>query len=259
MQKPPLTCGLLQLTNGFSWEQITIGHSGADTFMLSGSTGKRYLKTQPVSSVESLWQEKARMEWLQGKLPVPEVLHYEKDDVNEYLMVSEIPGMDASQRSYETMLPQLMNQLAVGLRAIHEVKISDCPFDERLDRKIAEAARRVENRLVDQQDFDEVRQGCTAEELLERLIRQKPADEDLVFTHGDYCLPNVILKDGQVSGFIDWGRAGIADRYQDLALAIRSIKHNFGEEHVGQFLDAYGMKQLDEPKVFYYQLMDEFF
>jgi aminoglycoside phosphotransferase len=259
MQKPPLTGGLLQLTNGFAWKRITIGHSGADTFMLSGSTGNRYLKIQPVSSVESLWQVKARMEWLLGKLPVPEVLHYERDEVNEYLIVSEIPGMDASHRSYETMLPQLMRQLAVGLRAIHEVKINDCPFDERLDRKIAEAARRVENRLVDQQDFDEVRQGCTAEELLERLIRQKPGDEDLVFTHGDYCLPNVILKDGQVSGFIDWGRAGIADRYQDLALAIRSIKYNFGEEHVGQFLDAYDIKHLDEPKVLYYQLMDEFF
>jgi aminoglycoside phosphotransferase len=83
--------------------------------------------------------------------------------------------------------------------------------------------------------------------------------EDLVFTHGDYCLSNIMISDGEVSGFIDWGRGGVADRYQDLALAIRSIIYNFGKEHVPLFLDAYGVKELDEAKIYDYQLLDEFF
>jgi aminoglycoside phosphotransferase len=57
----------------------------------------------------------------------------------------------------------------------------------------------------------------------------------------------------------DWGRAGIADRYQDIALAIRSIGYNFGNAYVQAFLDAYGLTAVDEAKVHYYQLMDEFF
>ncbi|SDP06533.1 Phosphotransferase enzyme family protein [Paenibacillus sp. yr247] len=88
---------------------------------------------------------------------------------------------------------------------------------------------------------------------------KKPITEDLVFTHGDYCLPNIIINNGKVHGFIDWGRAGVADRYQDLALAIRSIKYNFGNEYIYAFLDNYGLTELDESKVIYYQLMDEFF
>ena len=51
--------------------------------------------------------------------------------------------------------------------------------------------------------------------------------EELVFTHGDYCLPNSFIKDNKTVGFIDLGNAGIADKWQDLALCIRSLEHNF--------------------------------
>ena len=36
------------------------------------------------------------------------------------------------------------------------------------------------------------------------------------------------------------GRAGIADRYKDIALAVRSIRHNCGGAFVQPFLDEYG-------------------
>ena len=44
--------------------------------------------------------------------------------------------------------------------------------------------------------------------------------------HGDYCLPNIILKEHTVSGYIDVALAGVGDRYQDLALAVRSLAYN---------------------------------
>jgi kanamycin kinase/aminoglycoside 3'-phosphotransferase-2 len=43
-----------------------------------------------------------------------------------------------------------------------------------------------------------------------------------------------------------------------LALAIRSIRYNFGEEMVPFFLNEYG-SEVDETKIEYYQLLDEFF
>jgi len=250
---------LAKLTNGYSWERITIGHSDALTFLLKGHSYNQYIKIQPNNSIDNLYHEKEKLEWLQGKLSVPEVLYYDKDEVNEFLLITEIKGINASDKSYETNLPYLMEQLALGIKTIHSLSVESCPFNKNLDVKIEDAKRRVENGLVDEEDFDEVRKGLKATELIKELISKKPINEDLVFTHGDFCLPNIIIDKGKVSGFIDLGRAGVSDRYQDLALIIRSITSNFGKKCIPFFLKEYGVKELDESKIFYYQLMDEFF
>ncbi|MDN4607685.1 APH(3') family aminoglycoside O-phosphotransferase [Sporosarcina highlanderae] len=250
---------LAKLTNGFDWEQITIGHSEAMTFLLKGSLANQFLKVQPVHSVERLFDEKEKLDWLEGKLPVPRVLYYEKDEANEYLLMSELKGVIASDQSHRGNLSAMLESLGAGLKTIHSVRIDSCPFNQSLEVKIEEAKNRVGQGLVDEDDFDEVRRGRKAIELFEELVLKRPLDEELVFTHGDYCLPNVIIEKQKVSGFIDWGRAGIADKYQDLALAIRSITSNFGKEYVPFFLTGYGMTDLDETKVDFYQLLDEFY
>ncbi|WP_252504366.1 APH(3') family aminoglycoside O-phosphotransferase [Sporosarcina sp. Marseille-Q4943] len=250
---------LAKLTNGFSWEPITIGHSEAKTFLLKGSHSNQYLKVQPINSVERLYDEKVKLEWLEGKLPVPRVLFYGEDEENEYLLTSEIKGVNASDQSHRAVLPSMLESVGSGLKAVHRVSVDDCPFILSLDVKIKEAKKRVEQEQVDEDDFDEGRRGRKAGELFEELIFNKPLHEELVITHGDFCLPNIVVENGRVSGLIDWGRAGVADKYQDLALAIRSISSNFGKEYVPYFLAGYGVTDVDESRVDYYQLMDEFF
>lgn len=250
---------LAELTDGFSWEPITIGHSEAMTFLLRGSHSNRYLKVQRRNSVERLFAEKEKLEWLEGKLPVPRVLFYGEDEENEYLLMSEVNGLNAADQSHHEDLPSMLQSLGAGLKSIHRVPIDDCPFDQSLGVKIEEAKNRVNQGLVDEDDFDKVREGRKTRDLFKELITKRPLHEELVFTHGDFCLPNVIVENKRVSGYIDWGRAGVADKYQDLALAIRSISSNFGKEYVCFFLEGYGITNLDETKVDYYQLMDEFF
>ncbi|WP_211240877.1 phosphotransferase [Hamadaea tsunoensis] len=78
--------------------------------------------------------------------------------------------------------------------------------------------------------------------------------EDLVVCHGDYCLPNAFLEDGSpdgtaVTGYIDLGGLAVADRWYDLAVALRSLEqpYNLGPGYGAVFLDAYGAK-MDERK-----------
>ena len=243
-----------------TWKQVTIGESGAYTYLLSDEqVQNRYLKIMPRELKKSMEREVELLKWLEGKLPVPKVLLFISDTEYEYLLMTEVKGTHSCDPSFGSDLPKLVRLLAKGLRMIHSIDIKNCSFDERLSIKLKEAEYRVINGLVNEDDFDDIRHGRKAVDLFQELFVSKPANEDLVFTHGDYCLPNIIIYNGDISGFIDWGRGGIADRYQDLALAARSLAYNFDAKWIPLLFKEYGIDNIDYSKIEYYKLLDEFF
>jgi aminoglycoside phosphotransferase len=245
---------------GYTWNEMMIGKSSAKTYCLQGRHHPTiFLKVDQNWPRRELLEEKRVLEWLSGKLPVATVLLFDEDDNNDYLLISGIPGVDAANTVGSMRNAELVTLLAKGLRMVHGVHIDDCPFERNLDRMIAVAGFNVKHKLVHEWDFADIRRGKTAEELYEELLHLRPADEDLVFTHGDYCLPNIIIHQQEIGGFIDLHRAGIADRYQDIALAIRSIGSNIGPGHEQLFLEKYGISEPDFGKIEYYMLLDEFF
>jgi aminoglycoside phosphotransferase len=70
-----------------------------------------------------------------------------------------------------------------------------------------------------------------------------------------------MIQGGEISGFIDFDRAGIADRYQDIALFLRSFARNIEipMEIKETFCGAYEIESLDDEKLYYYRLLDELF
>ena len=102
--------------------------------------------------------------------------------------------------------------------------------------------------------------------LLEWLWENRPK-EDLALSHGDYCLPNVFGMGAEVSGYIDLGRTGIADKWCDIALCYRSLSHNYSGRYHGRSYGAYDdlllFRELglepDWEKIRYYILLDELF
>ena len=112
--------------------------------------------------------------------------------------------------------------------------------------------------LVNESDFDIENRGKSAANLFQKL--QQDFNEDLVFTHCDYSFPNIICHGSRVSGVVDLGRAGIADRYQDISLFLRSFKFNFGNVDLKLFLNSYKLiDDFDENKKSFYKKLDEFF
>jgi len=263
MSLDDLPADLQTLLVGASLHRVSSGESGTRVFRIVRSDGSAcYLKV-----ADALWQreellaEKERLHWLQGRLPVPQVYAFSADERRSFLLLSEIPGLESCDKTFERDIPAIVRLLAEGLRLIHRVKIDDCPFDRRLTNTIALAKRRVEAGLVDESDFDEQRRQRRTSELFETLLKSRPEMEDVVFTHGDYCLPNILIEPSppRIAGFIDWGRAGIADRYQDLALAARSLAYNFGPGWEPLLWEAYGLQTVDAAKIEFYKLLDEFF
>lgn len=267
MPDPPslhdLPVDLAMMLAGGQWHLMTIGSSGEPVYQITlPSSEVLYLKTAKAPFAGFLELEHERLLWLRGKLPVPEVRYFlgvaPAHDI--YLLTSAVPGLMTHELALRNDIATLVRSLADALRQVHNVPIDECPFDMRLDFRLKGATYRTEMGLVDEDDFDEVRRGRTASELLAELLALRPKDEDLAFTHGDFSLPNILFTpDLRQVGFVDWARGGIADRYQDIALACRSLAYNIGPEWIPLLLDAYGFGTGDAAKLHYYQLLDEFF
>ncbi|MCC3376029.1 APH(3') family aminoglycoside O-phosphotransferase [Cohnella sp. REN36] len=240
-----------------------VGHSGASVYRVDrdGETGaSAYLKIAPASPQDEGLEAEARaLDWLQGRFPAPRRLFFETFEGRDHLLMTEIAGRDGSDEELLARPETLVRLYAESLKALHALDIRDCPLDQRLEIKLQAAGRRVRGGLADEALQAEGAER-TAEDIYAQLLREQPAGEDLVFAHGDYCLPNIVLADGRLSGMIDLGRAGVADRYQDIALAIRSLRYNFGTDVYRElFAAAYGLPELDPEKVDYYILLDELF
>lgn len=103
-------------------------------------------------------------------------------------------------------------------------------------------------------------------ELLDWLFRNRP-EEEAVLSHGDYCLPNVFGKGNRLTGYLDLGRAGIADKWCDIALCYRSLSQNYSGRFHGKAYSGYDdlllFKEIgiapDWKKIRYYILLDELF
>ena len=247
-------------------ERVTIGESGAGVWRcaIEGSPPV-YLKAAPLGARLHLDQEAGRLRWMKERdLPVPAVRDCGRIGSTEFLLLEQVPGLAASESQWASRLPEAIAAIGAGLARVHRTSISDCPFDQRIASQIAAARQRVTAGLVREDDFDDIRAGRSTADLFEELLSTVPADEDLVFTHGDFCLPNIILDRGTdgdvwIAGLVDCGRAGIADRYQDVALAVRSIVYNFGDMWVAPFLGSYGLPKPQEEKLRFFTLLDEFF
>ena len=67
-----------------------------------------------------------------------------------------------------------------------------------------------------------------------------------VLIHGDYCLPNVLVEDGRLSGLIDVGGAGLGDPQDDLAAGVWTLQYNYGAGLAREFLNAYGWPPMSD-------------
>jgi aminoglycoside 3'-phosphotransferase-2 len=236
---------------------IMLGRSGATVCRLESPAETLFLKSEHLDPLSELPGEALRLQWLKtARFPAPRLRDSFAADGRYWILMAALPGTDLTRFAADPAM--VRNVMATGLRLLHDLDPRACPFDHQLSRRLADGAANVAACRVDETDFDTGHEGWTAQEVLDWLRAHRPAGEDLVITHGDASLPNLAAEAGVFSGVLDCGRLGVADRWQDLAIACRSLRYNCGAEHVAPFLEAYGATW-DEERYRYYCALDELF
>jgi aminoglycoside 3'-phosphotransferase-2 len=239
---------------GSSPRLMTIGKSGAVVVRFDSEDRPTLFLKADSGPFAEVPDEAARLEWMAAQgLPGPRILDLiAKRDTN-ILLMSAVPGRDLASNPGLTPL-EIARIVGEALRALHSHDPATCPFDHRIANRVPVAELHLRaGHILWEND------ALTPEAAWAELIATQPASEDLVVTHGDASLPNLLAADWRFTGFVDCARLGLADRWQDLTLALRSLKKNYGAGLAEPFLAAYGVSEIDGPRSTWYNLLDEFF
>lgn len=242
-----------------------------DTVVRRSPDGRRFAKTAATDATRrELTAERDRLRWLASTpIPVPGVLAWEEDRDRATLLTTALPGVPASDLSAEAAVAATESLVRL-FTDLHSLPTASCPFDRTLAVTVPLASASVAAGLVDEEEFDTERRGRSATALLDELTasRGRAAElepDDLVICHGDACLPNVLVDPEtlEVTGIVDVGRLGVADRHLDLALLTRSmsipgLNPGYGTDAAQRLLVAYPT-DVDPWRLEFYRLLDEFF
>ncbi|MGD0746324.1 MAG: aminoglycoside 3'-phosphotransferase [Acidimicrobiales bacterium] len=229
---------------------------GVTTWRLTSPGGAvRFAKVDTEGRFPTLRAECERMVWAAPYLPVPTVVTLDRDGGTTTLLTEALPGHDGTDPVRRNDVGALVAALGRGLRAFHEAVGEEwCPFRFDMARALDHVARRVAADDVDPAGFHDEHRHLSPAGALAELAATAPVGEDLVVCHGDYCPPNVLLCDGVVTGYVDLGELGVADRWWDVAVGGWSTCWNFGEQFEPTFYEGYGITP-DPERIRFFRLL----
>jgi kanamycin kinase len=229
------------------------------TWRLTHPDGRvRFAKVDTAGHYPTLAGEKERMVWGAAYLPVPVVVPTEEVDGATVLITEALPGTDGTDPEWRHDLPTLVRALGAGLLNFHRAVGEEwCPFRFDVGVALEHVRRRVDAGMIDPANqFHPEHRHLTATSALALLERTAPEYEDLVVCHGDYCPPNALLCGGKVTGYVDLGELGVADRWLDIAVGGWSAGWNFGAELEPLFYEGYGIEP-EPDRIAFYRLLWE--
>ncbi len=242
----------------------SLGCSGARVYMFDDMV----LKIQQENVISH--NECNMLRWLKGKLPVPEVIEEAFENGSSYLLMSKLPGVHLCAKEYLDDQVRLAELMAEAIRLMWSIDISDCPEKGTIAIRLREIEKRLAGGMItvgqaSQKETYGPGDFRTPSELFDWLVANQPTEE-LVFSHGDFCLPNVFAIGKHIGGFIDVGYAGVADKWLDIEKGLWSMWANTTGHFGGKarsfdrqiFFDALGIAP-DDDKLRYYALLDELF
>lgn len=144
---PELPAELYDPLQGYSWSRNLIGESGREVYRLHGKHGapELYVKHGCGSIADAIVDEMIRLRWLASYFPVPAVMHFTYTPDEVWLVMTSLPGDTAYQalKAMPTDRLALVDALALFLRRLHSIPVSECPFNSDHTYRLGLARKRI--------------------------------------------------------------------------------------------------------------------
>ncbi|KAG5958159.1 hypothetical protein E4U56_005781 [Claviceps arundinis] len=191
-----------------------------------------YLKTGRTRWHRSLANEFAALQLVRRhtKVPVPSALDLASDAEKSYLLTTKVRGIplgwciDTLSHDEVTTLVGDLQKCLSELRAIPKEVSSNYAITNALgkacyDGRLITGSQYDEARgdffgpFVDEDDFNDALRCVPLLDVVHR------SGHEIVFTHGDLNMRNIMMHNGRLSGFIDWETCGWFPDYWDYTKA----------------------------------------
>ena len=193
----------------------------------------------------TLMREAQMTEYFHSRGMGAEVLCYLKGEC-DILVTSRVTGEDCTHADYIRDPKRLCDTIAAALRELHEMSYDLCPVMNRTEEYLRTVHENYRTGNYDTSHFPDSFGYRSASEAYAVLSANAGALRSDTLIHGDYCLPNIILNGGKLSGFIDLGNGGVGDRHIDLFWGAWTLWFNLGtDSYRERFFDAYGRDKVD--------------
>jgi len=211
----------------------------AKTLFLDGEQ-RAYLKIHA-----KLDRERLLTTWLHGYGLAPRVLEFASLNGIDYLLTEALEGEDGISAKHLAEPKRLAKVFGESLRQIHGLPKLACPVQKRMAEMLDEADSNAKREYADPEIIPEGIATAHA-----KLLELAGLAQDDVVLHGDYCLPNIIMQDFRLTGFVDLGYGGVGDRHWDLFWGLWTLNYNLKTDaYSDDFLDAYGRSELDKDRL----------
>lgn len=197
--------------------------------------------------------------WLVDKLEVPKVFYFEKTRNMTYLIMQRIDGAPSFTLAYE----KAIEVACQGMKKLWKIDTATFPYPKSKKDALSYIKHNVlhfEKELINNADSDTYNEESfkNPRELYEWLENNYPTTERTVFSHGDYFLPNILVKNNKIVSFIDFGLAGLYPKERDIAQLVKSLNYNYKKEkRHHELISKYLQVEINWELVHYFKLYDE--
>ena len=180
-------------------------------------------------------------------------------DKNDVLVTRKIKGCDLTSSRYVNEPKRLAMKMGEVLRALHETRVTSCPVNNRTADYLATFEEGYKIGRFDPSYIDKSLKLEDPDTAREYILKNLHLLKNDALIHGDFCLPNVIFDEWELSGYIDLGGAGFGDRHIDLFWGAWTLNFNLGtDEYRDIFFDAYGRELVDNEKLLLISAIEAF-